>query len=214
MFDPRHVITSIDQLRSIVAPPRPAQMTKVMTALDEHARRWIERCPFVVVSSVDANGRMDLSPKGDAPGFVRIVDDRTVAVPDRPGNRRLDTMVNVLERPQVGLMFVVPGRGEVLRVSGSCQIVTDPDLLDTMKAGDRAPVLALVVTIDEAMFHCGKSVIRSKLWSPEQWPDVDGLASYAQCLIDQVGFGKTGSDETLEQMETRFATWHDGNELY
>ncbi|MDA3039782.1 MAG: pyridoxamine 5'-phosphate oxidase family protein [Actinomycetota bacterium] len=208
-FDPRHLITSVDELRSFVDPPRPAQLTKVMQSLDLHCRRWIERSPFIVVSSVDAGGRMDLSPKGDEPGFVRILDERTLAVPDRPGNRRLDTMLNVLERPQVGLMFIVPGRGEVLRVSGTCQIVSDPELLGTMKAGGRAPTLALVVTIDEVMFHCGKSVIRSKLWSPEQWPDVEGLASYAQCLIDQ-----TASDESLEQMETRFATWHEGNELY
>ncbi len=209
VFDSRHVVTSVDQLRSLVEAPRRAQLTKVMSALDEHGRRWIERSPFVVISSVDATGRMDVSPKGDAPGFVRILDDRTLAVPDRPGNRRLDTMLNVLERPQVGLMFVVPGRGEVLRIAGRSQIVADPELLGTMEAGGRAPALALVVTIDEAMFHCGKSVIRSKLWSPEHWPNIDDLASYAECLIDQ-----TTSDETLDEMETRFATWHDGNELY
>ena len=209
VFDPRHIITSVDQLRLLIEPPRQAQLTKVMSALDAHGRRWIEHSPFVVISSVDAIGRMDLSPKGDAPGFVRILDDRTLAVPDRPGNRRLDTMLNILERPDVGLMFVVPGRGEVLRIAGTSQIVTDPELLGTMEAGGRAPALALVVTIDEAMFHCGKSVIRSKLWSPEHWPNIDGLASYAECLIDQ-----TTSDETLEQMESRFATWHDGNELY
>lgn len=209
MFDPRHIITSVEQLRLLVEPPRKAQLTKVMSALDGHGRRWIEHSPFVVISSVDSAGRMDLSPKGDAPGFVRILDDRTLAVPDRPGNRRLDTMLNILERPQVGLMFVVPGRGEVFRIAGTSQIVTDPELLDTMQAGGRAPALALVVTIDEAMFHCGKSVIRSKLWAPEHWPKIDDLASYAECLIDQ-----TTSDETLEQMESRFATWHEGNELY
>jgi PPOX class probable FMN-dependent enzyme len=152
---------------------------------------------------------MDLSPKGDPPGFVKILDNTTLAIPDRPGNRRLDTLNNLLQQPQVGLMFIVPGRGEVLRVSGTGQIVTDPDLLSTMAVVERPPRLALVVTIDEIMFHCGKSVIRSKLWSPSEWPDIQGLASYAECLGDQ-----TTSDETVTQMEARFASWRDGNELY
>ena len=209
MFDPQQVIATADDLRRIVPPPRPAQETKVLSALDAHCRRWIQRSPFVVISSVDSAGRMDLSPKGDPPGFVQILDDRTLAIPDRPGNRRLDTLHNVLERPQVGLMFVVPGRGEVLRASGIGQIVTDPDLLATMVVAERSPILALVVTIEEVMFHCGKSVIRSKLWSPGEWPDIEGLASYAECLGDQ-----TSSDETVAEMEARFGSWHAGNELY
>lgn len=208
-FDPDHVVTSADELRRLVPPPRPAQETKVLSALDVHCRRWIERSPFIVVSSADAAGRADLSPKGDPPGFVRILDDRTIAIPDRPGNRRLDTLTNVLEQPKVGVLFLVPGRGEVVRIAGTAEVVTDPRLLSSMVVADRAPILALVVTIDEVMFHCGKSVIRSGLWSAEAWPPIDDLASYAQCLADQ-----TRSDETVEQMETRFATWHDGNELY
>ncbi|MDH3681665.1 MAG: pyridoxamine 5'-phosphate oxidase family protein [Acidimicrobiia bacterium] len=209
MFDSEYVITTAEELRSLVPPPRPAQLTKVLSTLDEHSRRWVERSPFVVISSVDSAGRMDLSPKGDPPGFVRILDDRTLAIPDRPGNRRLDTLLNVLERSRVGVLFVVPGRGEVLRVGGTGQIVSDPELLGTMIVADRPPGLALVVTVDEVMFHCGKSVIRSRLWSPEAWPEIDDLASYAECLADQ-----TTSDETVAQMEARFATWHDGNELY
>ena len=209
MFDSSHVITTTEDLRRLVSPPRPAQETKVLSELDRHCRNWIERSPFVVVSSVDSVGRMDLSPKGDPPGFVQILDDKTLAIPDRPGNRRLDTLHNVLEQPQVGLMFVVPGRGEVLRVAGTGRIVTDPDLLATMAVRERLPLLALVVEIDEVMFHCGKSIIRSKLWSPEAWPNIKGLASYAECLDDQ-----TTSDETVTEMETRFRSWHDGNELY
>lgn len=209
MFDPQHVITTAENLRRLVPPPRPAQETKVLTALDTHCRRWIQRSPFVVISSVDLAGNMDLSPKGDLPGFVQILNNTTVAIPDRPGNRRLDTLNNLLQQPKVGLMFIVPGRGEVLRVSGTGQIVTDPDLLSTMTVARQSPRLALVVTIDEVMFHCGKSVIRSKLWSPREWPDIEGLASYAECLGDQ-----TTSDETVTQMEARFASWQEGNELY
>ena len=209
MFDSQHVLTKPEELRQLIPPPRPAQQTKVLSALDHHCRAWIERSPFVVISSADSAGNMDLSPKGDPAGFVRIVDNQTLAIPDRPGNRRLDTLHNVLERPRVGLMFMVPGRGEVLRIGGIGIIVSDPDLLATMAVNERLPILALVVEINEVMFHCGKSVIRSKLWSPNDWPDIEGLASYAECLGDQ-----TTSDETVPEMEARFGSWHDGNELY
>jgi len=208
-FDPQHVIADTAQLRELVPPPRPAQETKALPHLDVHCRRWIERSPFVVIASRDGAGAMDLSPKGDPAGFVRVLDDSTIAIPDRPGNRRLDTLQNVLEQPQVAVMFMVPGRDEVVRVEGTALVVVAPELLDTMVVDGRAPILALVVTIQSAMFHCGKSVIRSKLWSPSAWPNIEGLASYAECLADQ-----TTSDETVDQMEARFATWHDGNELY
>lgn len=209
MFDSQYVIQSASELRRVVPGPRPAQETKVLAALDHHARAWIGRSPFLVIASTDDQGRVDLSPKGDPAGFVRVLDDSTLAIPDRPGNRRMDTFLNVLETASVGLMFMVPGRDEVLRVSGSAQIVNDPQLLTTMLERSHAPSLALVVSIEEVMFHCGKSVIRSGLWSPEAWPAVDGLASYAECLADQ-----TVSDETVDEMETRFATWYQGNELY
>lgn len=209
MFDSSFVIHDAAELRELVPGPRPAQETKVLRSLDHHGRAWIQRSPFVVIASRDSAGRMDLSPKGDPAGFVRVLDDSTLAIPDRPGNRRMDTFLNVLETGSVAVMFMVPGRGEVLRAAGTGQIVRDPDLLASMAEREREPALALVVSIDEVMFHCGKSVIRSSLWSPDDWPNIDGLASYAECLADQ-----TTSDETVDEMETRFATWHEGNELY
>ncbi|MEC9114099.1 MAG: MSMEG_1061 family FMN-dependent PPOX-type flavoprotein [Actinomycetota bacterium] len=209
MFDSRYVVTTAEELRELVPPPRSAQQTKVLSSLDEHCCRWIQRSPFVVVCSTDSSGNMDLSPKGDPAGFVQILDDKTLAIPDRPGNRRLDTLHNVMEQPHVGLMFMVPGRGEVLRVGGIAQIVNDPDLLASMAVAVRPPILALGVEAKDVMFHCGKSVIRSKLWSPSEWPRIDDLASYAECLGDQ-----TTSDETVAQMEARFGSWHEGNELY
>ena len=209
MFDSSFVVHDAAELRELVPGPRPAQETKVLRSLDHHGRAWIQRSPFVVIASRDSAGRMDLSPKGDPAGFVRVLDDSTLAIPDRPGNRRMDTFLNVLETGSVAVMFMVPGRGEVLRAAGTGQIVRDPDLLASMAEREREPALALVVSIDEVMFHCGKSVIRSSLWSPDDWPNIDGLASYAECLADQ-----TTSDETVDEMETRFATWHEGNELY
>jgi len=209
MFDSRYIITSASELRSLVPDPRRAQATKVLGRLDVHATAWIARSPFLVIASRDASGGIDVSPKGDPAGFVRVLDNSTLAVPDRPGNRRMDTFLNVLETGSVAMMFMVPGRGEVLRVAGTAQIVNDPDLLASMSQAGRDPALALVVSIGEVMFHCGKSVIRSGLWSPDAWPAIDGLASYAECLAAQ-----TTSDETVDEMEARFATWHQGNELY
>ena len=204
-----HLIRTTEQLHDLLGRPRLAQQTKGIAALDDHCRRWIAASPFIVIASADAAGRMDVSPKGDPPGFVHVVDDVTLAVPDRPGNKRFDTFSNVLANPRVSLIFLVPGRGETLRVEGTATISTDPDLLQTMIVSGKAPALALVVDIAEVMFHCGKSMIRSKLWQPDHWPSIDGLASYAQCIADQAT-----SDETVGEMEERFATWPLGNELY
>lgn len=206
--DPYRIDTHA-QLDALFEPPRAAQVTKQLDRLDAHCRRWIERSPFIVVGSVGADGRLDLSPKGDPPGFVTVLDDRTLVIPDRPGNRRFDTFRNVIDNPRVALAFFVPGREEIVRVGGSATITRRPDLLETLAERGRAPRMALVVTVDEAMFHCGKSMIRSGLWAPERWPDIDGLATYAQCLADQAE-----PDETLEDMEIRFASWAGGNELY
>ncbi len=209
VYDPASVVTSAADLARLVGTPKPAQLTKCLDRLDDHCRRWIAASPFVIVSSCDQAGRMDVSPKGDPAGFVSILDDHTLAVPDRRGNHRLDTFRNVIENPRVALIFLVPDRGETLRVAGRALVVTDENLLATMAERGTPPKLAMVIEIEEVMFHCGKSIIRSGLWDASSWPDITELASYAQCLADQ-----TAADETVEQMEARFATWHEGNELY
>ena len=141
----------------------------------------------MLISSADADGNMDISPKGDPPGFVRILDDSTVAIPDRKGNRRADTFSNVLENPQVGLFFVVPGYRETLRIRGRALLVRDLDLRQSMEMKGVVPDLALVVNIDEVFFHCAKCVIRSGLWDFQEWASVDGMGTLADALIDQVG---------------------------
>ena len=127
---------------------------------------------------------MDVSPKGDPAGFVRVPDPETLAVPDRPGNRRGDTLRNVLENPRVGVMFIVPKRREVVRVSGTAQIIKDELLLTSMAVGDKVPALALLIRVEEAMFHCGKSMIRSHMWEPELWGPIEGLPTYGRALVD------------------------------
>lgn len=185
MYQPRMTVTSAAEVKAILGEDFASQTAKILDHIDAHCRAWIERCPFVVISSTSAAGAMDVSPKGDPPGFVKVLDRHTLAIPDRIGNHRGDTFMNVLENPNVGLLFVVPKRREVVRVAGTAQVVRDPELLDSMAAANgRAPDLALLVRVREAFFHCGKSVIRSGLWEPERWAPVDGLPSYAQALKD------------------------------
>lgn len=194
------VVTTPDELQDILGEQFDSQVGKVIDHVDEHCRTWIERSPFVVVSSASAAGAMDVSPKGDQPGFVRVLDPKTLALPDRPGNHRGDTFRNVLENPHVGLMFVVPKRREVVRVSGTATVVKDAQLLESMAVGDKIPTLALLVRVHEAMFHCGKSMIRSHMWEPDLWGPVDGLPSYAQALVDHAALD-TPLDEVQWMMD-------------
>ena len=161
MYQPKSVITTAAEIRALLGPVFETQLAKIIDHIDPHCQAWIERCPFIVVSSIDASGAMDVSPKGDPPGFVKVLDRNTLAIPDRLGNNRGDTFLNVLENPSVAIVFIVPKRREVVRVSGTAQVVTDEDLLDSMAVQDKRPDLALVVTVKEAFFHCGKSMIRS-----------------------------------------------------
>lgn len=184
MYQPKVIVKTAAELKAILGKDFPSQVAKVIDHIDSHCRAWIERCPFVVISSANAAGAMDLSPKGDPPGFVKVLDKHTLAVPDRMGNHRGDTFLNVLEDPSVGLMFIVPKRREVVRVSGVAQIVRDPELLTRMSVNGKRPELALLVRVREAFFHCGKSMIRSGMWEPHRWAPIDGLPTYAQALKD------------------------------
>ena len=176
-------ITSQAQLRELMGEPvHPIVVAKTMAALDGHCRTFIDRSPFMLISSADRDGRMDISPKGDPAGFVRVLDDRTLAIPDRPGNQRFDTLRNLIDNPQVGLIFLIPGKRETLRISGTARIVTDLPLRETMAIKGKSPALVLVVDVEEAFFHCAKCMIRSAMWQPEQWPSLDGLPSLAEAM--------------------------------
>lgn len=189
-------IRTLEQLRAVLPAPAPRARAKTLRRLDGHCRAIIDKAPFVLVASVNARGELDVSPKGDPPGFVLVLDECTLAIPDRPGNRRADTMRNLLEQPSIALLFMVPGRAETLRVNGSARIVRDAWLRSRMAVGGQAPALAVVVTVEEAFVHCGKSSLRSRLWQPSTWPALDTLPSHARCLADQAG-----GDAPLEQIE-------------
>lgn len=158
------VITSELELRKIVGPANRWFTSKILDRLDRHCRRFIAASPFVVVGSTNPFGMVDLSPKGDHAGFVRPLDDATLAIPDRPGNRRVDTFHNVLHNPGVGLIFFVPGKRETLRVTGRALLVRDHAIRSTMMDNGRMPDLAMIVIVEKAFFHCGKCITRSNLW--------------------------------------------------
>ena len=166
----KDIVTDSAQFRALMGEPPPPCVAKTIAIADRHCRAFIARSPFVLVASANALGQMDISPKGDAPGFVRVLDDKTLAIPDRPGNRRADTFTNVLENPRIGLIFFVPGKSETLRFSGSARIVRDLDLRESMAAHGKTPEFVLAVAIEEAFFHCSKCIVRSSLWKPEAWP--------------------------------------------
>src|SRR4051812_12570597 len=177
------VIGTEAELRRVIGPPIERSLKKEIARLDVHCRALIAASPFVLIASSDRSGRMDVSPKGDPPGFVHVLDNETLAIPDRPGNRRADTFSNVLQNPGVGLLFIIPGKLETLRVNGRARIVRDAALRERMAVKDKVPDLALVVTVEQAFIHCGKCMIRSRLWEAESWPDDKGLPSQAQCLV-------------------------------
>jgi uncharacterized protein len=161
------VITTESELRKIVGPANRWFTSRILARLNRRCRDFIAASPFVVVGSTDPFGMVDLSPKGDHAGFVRCLDDVTLAVPDRRGNRRVDTFHNVLQNPGVGLVFFVPGERETLRVAGRAVIVRDQDIRSALADNGRMPELAMIVIVERAFFHCGKCITRSKLWDYE-----------------------------------------------
>ena len=176
------VLSAEDEIEAVNGKPGSRVLAKVVDRLDDICRAFIARSPFVVVSSSDSAGRVDVSPKGDPPGFVHVLDSRTLAIPERPGNRRADTFRNVLQNPKVGLMFLVPGKGETLRVSGTARIVRDAWLCERMAVAERVPELALVVTVEEAFVHCTKCMVRSRMWQPDTW-NADPIASIGEAMV-------------------------------
>ena len=198
-------VQDIETLREIYGPPGERSLKKQLTRLDMHCRAFIARSPFLVIASSDPSGRCDASPKGDGPGFVRVVDDETLLIPDRLGNNRVDTIGNLLARPGVGLIFFVPGLNETLRVNGRAQVTTDPALLDPLAVNGKVPRSGILVTAEEVYFHCGKALIRSDLWNPEKQLRRSEFPSLGRILADQIGGISAEESErlTAESYRTR-----------
>ena len=165
-------ITSDAELSALLGAPSARAANKDRVRLHEHDREWLAASPFCLVATASADGRCDVSPKGDPPGFTQVLDDTTIAIPERSGNRRADGFRNVLANPHVGLIYLVPGRGDTLRINGRARLVRDAAFFDRMIVKGHRPQLALVVEIEQIFFHCAKAFLRSALWQPESWrPD-------------------------------------------
>jgi PPOX class probable FMN-dependent enzyme len=182
-----------------VGEPLETSRAKQLAALDPHCQRFIARSPFLLLGTADASGRCDVSPKGDTPGFALVLDEHTLVIPDRPGNRRVDSLANIVRNPQVGLLFVIPGVEETLRVNGRASLVRDPELLERLAFNGKRPLLAIVVRVEEAFLHCARSFKRAHLWEPQTWLARSELPTLAQMIMDQT---RTQSC-TLEELEQR-----------
>lgn len=191
-------IASHEELRRTYKTPEPTggAIRKELKRLDGHCKSFIARSPFVLIGSSDGNGNADVTPKGDKPGFAAVIDDSTIAIPDRPGNNRLDTLENIIANPAVGLLFLIPGMNETLRVNGEAKITVDAAMCGRFAVEGRPALSVVVVTVKAAYMHCAKAFMRSDLWKPGSWPDRSKLPTLGAILRDQLAL-----DETVEQTD-------------
>ncbi|GAS97607.1 pyridoxamine 5'-phosphate oxidase-related FMN-binding protein [Mycolicibacterium canariasense] len=203
----RTEVTTAEELRTIVGEPTAAVVNKVSDRLSDIHRDWIAHSPLCFVATTDAQGRVDVSPKGDPAGFVQVLDEHTIAIPERPGNKRVDGYLNVLQNPRVGTLFVIPGRGDTVRVNGRAEILSEAPYFESMAVKGKRPILALEITVEEVFFHCAKAFLRSDAWKPESW-NPEAIPSTAQLARS------FKPDQTLEQLQAYYAEDHLRTLLY
>ncbi|AOP46634.1 pyridoxamine 5'-phosphate oxidase family protein [Streptomyces lydicus] len=200
-------ISSAAELRELMGEPTPHAANKTRHRLHDFDRQWLARSPFCLVATSDAQGRCDVSPKGDPAGFAHVLDDTTLVLPDRPGNKRMDGFMNVLANPRVGLNFVVPGRGDTLRINGRARLLRDAPFFDELVVRGNRPRLALLVEVEEVFYHCSKAFLRSRMWQPETWQP-DALPSRARIVN-----GVEDQSRTLAELEEHYGPRY-GEQLY
>jgi len=194
-------LTSEAELRELLGRPARRTATKVRPVLHSRDREWLAASPFCLIATSAADGRCDVSPKGDPPGFARVLDDTTIAIPDRAGNKRLDGFVNILSNPHVGLLFLVPGRDDTLRINGRARLIRDAQFLDDMIVRGNRPRLALLVEVEEVFTHCAKAFMRAQLWDQQTWnPAI--LPSVARITKDV----QPDTEETVEELDQYYGT--------
>lgn len=196
-----NLVTSTEELERISGKPLPQIVAKEISELDQMCRDFIESSPFCLISTSSSGGFLDVSPRGDPPGFVKIISDNLIAIPDRPGNKRLDTFHNVLRDSRVGVIFLVPGKMETLRLRGTACICKDPKLLESMAVHKRVPGLALVIHVETVFAHCPKCIVRSNLWHPEAWPDTSHLANMNAMMVEHAKI-KLTPDQWFERLKS------------
>ncbi|AST91212.1 MULTISPECIES: pyridoxamine 5'-phosphate oxidase family protein [Sutcliffiella] len=191
-------IETEEELRSILGYPSELVKNKVITYLDHHCKEFISKSPFVVMSTADKSGSCDVSPRGDQPGFVQVLSEQQLIIPERPGNKRMDSMRNILSNPNVGLIFLIPGLGETLRVNGKAKLVMDDELLDAMAVKGKKPLIGIGVEVEECFIHCAKAFKRSGLWEPSTWTEKKLLPSPSKILFEHAKLPNT-SVESIEE---------------
>lgn len=198
-------VTSHDELRTIYKPAGDGSLRKELKALDGHCVSFIARSPFVVIGTSDGKGHADVTPKGDKPGFVAVLDNRTIAIPDRPGNNRLDTLENLIVAPAIGLLFLIPGMDETLRVNGTGRITADDALRARFEVDGKLPQSVIVVEVGSAYMHCAKAFMRSQLWQPATWPDRKAMPTLGQILKDQLAVDLETAEATDRWLDDAYA---------
>ena len=184
-LDPAFDIEDLQALAGLYGPTHEMALLKCQPTLGTHAREFISRSPFLCIGTQSAEGKADISPRGDPVGFVQVLDDKTLAIPDRPGNNRLDTLRNILSNPTVGLLFMVPGFDDTLRANGRARLSRDPALLARLQVNGRLPTLAIVVEVEEVFMHCAKAFRRSNLWNPGHYQDRKSMPSLMKIILDE-----------------------------
>jgi PPOX class probable FMN-dependent enzyme len=206
MSDDVHRLDTVEKLRAVIGEPGAGIELKIYDHLPEEAVDFLRKAPFLVLATCDANGHLDASPKGDAPGFVRVEDERTIVIPDRPGNKLAYGLTNIVANPRVGVIFVIPGTTETLRINGTAELRNHPELLEALAARGKPAVLAIRVTIEECFFHCSKAFLRSALWKPDTWPEKQkvsfGSMIAKRIEADDPSLVKTIDDAVAEDART------------
>ena len=201
-----HTIRTIEAYRALRGDGSHLVYDKSMSVIDEHIRHFLALSTFLTIASIDADGHMDVSPKGDPPGFVKVVDDTTIAIPERAGNRRADTFTNVLQNPSVALICFVPGMDETMRINGTASLTTDPELLATMDVQGHIPELALLVHVEEAFIHCGKAPKRGRLWDPDAQIDRSIYPKMGEVMFDHGRYTDISRERMTEIAQADYDT--------
>ena len=198
-----NIISSEEELREIMGHPSEIVTQKTINYIDDYCRNFIEKSPFITIATSDLNGNFDVSPKGDPAGFVKILNDKMLAIPDRPGNRKADTLRNIIQNPNIGLIFLIPGIRETLRVNGPAKVITDIKILELLSFKGKVPSFAIIVEVKEAFMHCAKCIIRSNLWSKTDDDGKNTFPTLAEVLIDhsKIDINQEELDEMIKDDE-------------
>ncbi|MDX8364663.1 pyridoxamine 5'-phosphate oxidase family protein [Cytobacillus sp. IB215665] len=190
-----------ESFQQFVGNPSPRAANKVISFIDSHCREFIDKSPFLSLATSNSEGQCDVSPRGDYPGFVSVLDDHHLFIPERPGNRRMDSANNIITNPNIGLLFFIPGLGETLRINGKAYICRDPELLENSKVNGRAPLFGILVEVQECYAHCAKAFIRSNLWNPESWYAKKTLPSVPQMLVAHSKIPNATSEQVAKELQ-------------